>query len=167
MTLHPGCPIRHVCATWLPTSLLAWQMSPPQYMHGLAARVLTLSLPRAINVKFPLQPHQKYYITQHGELGFSSLTQMKDDNTTNSHYLTCTVSLWKVGGMYLLTLGVKGVTNPDQSLAVLQRFPVDSVQTERHDEARHPVIELWLALRCDPWRWVVTSALVPRCIMGQ
>ena len=27
-------------------------------------RVLTLSLPRVINFKFPLQPHQKYYITQ-------------------------------------------------------------------------------------------------------
>ena len=27
--------------------------------------------PRVINVKFPLQPHQKYYITQYEELGFS------------------------------------------------------------------------------------------------
>ena len=27
------------------------------------ANVLTLSLPRVINVKFLLQPHQKYYIT--------------------------------------------------------------------------------------------------------
>ena len=26
---------------------------------------------RVINVKFPLQPHQKYNITQYGELGFS------------------------------------------------------------------------------------------------
>ena len=32
---------------------------------------LTLSLLRMINVKFPLQPHQKYYITQYGELDFS------------------------------------------------------------------------------------------------
>ena len=32
---------------------------------------LTLSLLRVINVKFLLQPHQKYYITQQGELGFS------------------------------------------------------------------------------------------------
>ena len=31
---------------------------------------LTLSLPRVINIKFPLQPHQKYNITQYGELGF-------------------------------------------------------------------------------------------------
>ena len=32
---------------------------------------LTLSLPRVINIKFPLQPHQKYYMTQYEELGFS------------------------------------------------------------------------------------------------
>ena len=31
----------------------------------------TLSLPRVINIKFPLQPHQQYNITQYGELGFS------------------------------------------------------------------------------------------------
>ena len=35
--------------------------------------------------KFPLHPQQNYYIT---EFGFSELTQMKDDYTTNSHYLT-------------------------------------------------------------------------------
>ena len=33
--------------------------------------VLALPLPRVINVKFPLQPQQKYYTTQYGELGFS------------------------------------------------------------------------------------------------
>ena len=32
---------------------------------------------RVINVKCPLQPHQKYNVTQHEELGFSYLTQMK------------------------------------------------------------------------------------------
>ena len=32
---------------------------------------LTPSLPRVINLKFPLQPHEKYYVTQYGELGFS------------------------------------------------------------------------------------------------
>ena len=42
---------------------------------------LTLSLPRVIDVKIPLQPHQKYCITQYRELGFSQLTQMKDDYT--------------------------------------------------------------------------------------
>ena len=32
---------------------------------------LTLSLPRVINLQFPLQPLQKYDITQYGERGFS------------------------------------------------------------------------------------------------
>ena len=32
---------------------------------------LTLSLLRVISFKFPLWPHQKYYITQYGERGFS------------------------------------------------------------------------------------------------
>ena len=38
---------------------------------------LTLSLLRVINFKFPLQPQQKYYITQYGELGFYSLLRWK------------------------------------------------------------------------------------------
>ena len=50
-------------------------MAPDQPFHSL----------RVINVKFPLQPHQKYYITQYEEFGFSLLTQMKDDYTTDSH----------------------------------------------------------------------------------
>ena len=70
----------------------------------------TLSLPRVINLKFPLQPHQKYYNTQYEELGFSSLTQMKYDYTTNSHYITYTFSLFEVGRMHVLSLGVKGLT---------------------------------------------------------
>ena len=40
------------------------EQTPPQ-------KKLTLSLPKMINFKFPLQPHQKYYITQDEELGFS------------------------------------------------------------------------------------------------
>ena len=44
----------------------------------------SLSHPRVINVKFPLQPDQKYNITQ------NELSRMKDDYTTNSHYLTYT-----------------------------------------------------------------------------
>ena len=47
--------------------------------------ITQLWLPREINFKFPLQPHQKRKITQYGELGFSELPQMKDDHTTNSH----------------------------------------------------------------------------------
>ena len=40
---------------------------------------LTLSFPRVINVKFLLQPQQKYYIPQYGEFDSALLTQMKDD----------------------------------------------------------------------------------------
>ena len=38
----------------------------------------------------------------------SWLTHLKDDNATNSHYLTYTFSLWKVGRMYFLNLGLNG-----------------------------------------------------------
>ena len=37
-----------------------WSWSFPMLDHD---RLLTLWLPRVINFKFPLQPHQKYYIT--------------------------------------------------------------------------------------------------------
>ena len=71
---------------------------------------LVLSLPKVINVKFLLQSQQKHYITQYEELDFLSLSQMKDDYTTNSHYpLTYTFISWKVGRVYFLNLGVKGL----------------------------------------------------------
>ena len=35
---------------------------------------------------------------------------MKDDYTTNPHYLTYTFSLYKVGRMYFVSSGVKGLT---------------------------------------------------------
>ena len=38
---------------------------------SLMSGALTLSLPRVINFKFPLQPHQKYCTTQYEERGFS------------------------------------------------------------------------------------------------
>ena len=51
----------------------------------------TFPLPRVINLKFPLLPHQKFYITQYGERGsIANTQQMKDYYTTNSHYLTYT-----------------------------------------------------------------------------
>ena len=43
------------------------------FLMDIGSRILTLSLPRVINFKFLLQPHQKYYITQCEELGFSWL----------------------------------------------------------------------------------------------
>ena len=44
---------------------------PPRFLDTKWWNCLTLSLPRAISFKFPLYPHQKSYITQYGELGFS------------------------------------------------------------------------------------------------
>ena len=74
-----------------------------------------------INLKFPLQPHQKYYNTQYEELGFSSLTQMNDDYTTNSRYITYTFSLSEVGRMHVLSLGVKGLEHlPQQKLCPMK-----------------------------------------------
>ena len=78
------------CPRW--ATDLDWKMSAPRIIpafsalsirraeslstHGtspddfLAVKCLTLSLQRVINRKFPLQPHQKHYITQYEELGF-------------------------------------------------------------------------------------------------
>ena len=39
--------------------------------------------PNSDHFKFPLQPHQKYHITQYEERGFSYLTQMRDNYTNN------------------------------------------------------------------------------------
>ena len=51
-------------------------------------------------------------ITPHSmeNLAFRSFTQMRDDYTTNSHYLTHTFLFRKVRRMYFLSLGVKGVS---------------------------------------------------------
>ena len=70
------------------TTLQTWE---PGSASSICEQSLTLSLPRVIKLKFPLEPHQGYDITQYGELGFSQLTQMKDDYTTNSHYMTHTL----------------------------------------------------------------------------
>ena len=71
---------------------------------------LTLSLPRVINVKFPLQPHQKYNITKYGELGFSLVTQIIDDYSTNSHYFTNKFLFRRLGECStFFNVGVKGL----------------------------------------------------------
>ena len=74
---------------------------------------LTLSLSRVINFKLLLQPHQKYYITQYEELGFSSVTQIKDDSNIDSHY---TFLLKGLGECNFLILGMKGL-NPSRAKA--------------------------------------------------
>ena len=53
-------------------------------IHWWRELSFTLLLPRVI--KFPLQPHQKYYITQYGELGFSSLTQIPAGRSVYSRH---------------------------------------------------------------------------------
>ena len=62
-----------------------------------------------INFKFLLQPHQEYYITQYQELGFSQLTKIEYDYTTNSHYLTYIFLYKTLGERTFLNLGVKGL----------------------------------------------------------
>ena len=50
---------------------------------------------------------------------------MKDDYTTNSHYLTYTFLFGKVGRMYFLNLGVKGLKGREK---VTHARPVASIQ---------------------------------------
>ena len=92
-----------------------------------------LSLPKVINVKFPLQPHQKYHITQYEELGFSMLNQMEDDQTTNSHYLTHAFLLKDWENCRFLNLGVKGLiqSQPERIRAVPGPLTTDVKREDR------------------------------------
>ena len=71
---------------------------------------------------FPCESHVILLITQYGELGSSSLTHMKDDYTVSSHYLSYTFLLRKVGRMYFLNLGVKGLTHTNTHSHQLNLF---------------------------------------------
>ena len=75
-----------------------------------------------INFKIRLQPHQQYNLTQYEELGFSQLTQLKDDCTINSHHLTCTFLFKRFGECTFLNLGVirvlKGESMDQSNLAM-------------------------------------------------
>ena len=63
---------RWLCYQIVTTSLIRFSLKGWDNVHLAQAKGrLTLSLLRMINVKFPLKPQQKYYITRHGELGFS------------------------------------------------------------------------------------------------
>ena len=105
--------------------------NPIQDSSDLRLIVLALSLPRVINIKFLLLPHQKYYITQFDELGFSRLTQMNDEYTTNSHYLTYTFFFKKVGRMYFLNLGVKGLNISDPVFSAQRDDPIFRTENAR------------------------------------
>ena len=64
-------------------------------------------IPKSDQYQISPQPHLEYNITQYEELDFSQLTQMKDDYTTNSHYLIYISLLRKDGRMSSLNMGVK------------------------------------------------------------
>ena len=57
----------------VPHKVLLRNATDADSIHGMTKfAFLTFSLPRVINFKFPLQPHQKYNITQYyEERGFS------------------------------------------------------------------------------------------------
>ena len=81
-------------------------MDTHKWRYGIT---LTLSLPRVINLQFPLQPHQKCCIKQYEELSFHSSLRWKMIalpilTTSPIHF-----SLGKVERMYFLNLGVKGL----------------------------------------------------------
>ena len=68
---------------------------------------LLINLLRVSNFKFLLQTHQKYYITQYGELAFRSLLRWK--MVILPILTTLYISLWKVWRTYFLILGTKGL----------------------------------------------------------
>ena len=60
---------QNIHPTWMAHN---WSLLSAMYCtHVVSTKALTLSLPRVIYFKFLLQPHQKYYITQYEEFGFS------------------------------------------------------------------------------------------------
>ena len=79
-----------------------------------------LNTKRVINFKFLLQLHQKYYITQYEELGFSYLTQMNDYYTDNSHYRTYTFLFKRLGECTILTWEWKGNEHKDELWKLLE-----------------------------------------------
>ena len=74
-----------------PTSSL-WQPARPSEIFDDFNRPFIL--PRVINFKFPLQPHQKYYITFYGEFGFSMWLNV---NLGKVNLETCWPAVYLVG----------------------------------------------------------------------
>ena len=96
----------------------------------------TLSLPRVINFKFSLQPHQKYNIVQYEELGFSKIeAHMKDDHITNSHHLTFWTWKWKgkyfTGKDSVLACATLMMTNFQLSFCKIMSWSTLSILTWR------------------------------------
>ena len=60
-------------------------------------RKLNPFIPKSDQFQIPLQPHQKYDITQYGEPGFLSLAQMEDDHTAKFSLPRLFISLKRLG----------------------------------------------------------------------
>ena len=75
---------------------------------GLVSVAHPLHSQNVTKFKFPLQPRQKYYITQYEELSVWWLSQMRDDYNTNSHCLTHTFLLERLGECTFSTWEWKG-----------------------------------------------------------
>ena len=79
-----------------------------------------LTLPRVMNFTFLLRPHQEYYITQYGELGFSKLSRgwkiiiLPNLTTSLKHF-----SFGRLGECIRFELG--GLHRLDQSISPLTR----------------------------------------------
>ena len=95
---------------------------------------LTLSLPRVINFKFPLQPHPKYTITRYEELGFSLLTQMKDKFILP--FLTTSLVRFSFKGWenVLVNPFLDGVFSESESPAPADDEEEDEEKTEQKDD---------------------------------
>ena len=84
-----------------------WKVGRIHFLSS-GVKALTLSLPRVINFKIPLQPQQKY-ITQYEEIGFSWLLRWKKIilPILNKSLIRFSLEGWE---MYFLNSGVKGLS---------------------------------------------------------
>ena len=84
------------------------------YAHVHTDRCINPSFPRVINFKFPLQPHQEYYITQCLELAFHNLLIWKIDDYTIPILTTWPIhfSLGRLGECAFWTCEWNGVKPP-------------------------------------------------------
>ena len=82
-------------------------------IHGTSDRkVLNLNpfTPKSDQLQFSLSVSHQRYIIQYGELGNRQFAQMKVNWTVISHYNTQSFSSWMVGGLCIMSLGLKGLT---------------------------------------------------------
>ena len=80
--LHQVVNTRVIASHWIKPSS-PWFSSLHYRLKSTTPPCTPISALFIIIFKFPLQPHQTYYITQYEERGFSLLTQMKDYYVTN------------------------------------------------------------------------------------